>query len=628
MKLKIRLHTFICLFLCTTYHSVYSDESSINSKAFFKARAYYVNQNYIAAQQLFNELAYMHPANPVYKRYLDLIVKALPDSNNSRITTRTGMLEAVEEGWSLNHSALKQETEPNELISNSDKTLSLLDSTILDQLSFKDTPLNEVISILSDSVAERVLGGINIVLINPEEAMPTITLNVRAITLRKALELVLQAAQFLYDIEDGIVVVRPVRSSRWNLETVVFPVSRATIIRLTHTSKNTQKKGDTSADILSEEVTIKQFFQKAGIDFDAVDGSNLAFDGSQLIVTHAPRYIQRIRNLLSRYQSIGQVEIEAKFLEVQEGALEEIGFEWSAKRGMNIASTGGGATSSQSNLRTLGGAYATQAFSNGNGQVILNTGAGTNSRHEILNQPPRLPNAVNLANSALPLMHLYTRFNKLKLDVMIRALEQHSNSDLMSAPKLTVLSGKTAHIVIAQELRYPQAYGNVQSEVGANNLHGGGGAGVTIVAGTPKDFTMRNIGVEMDVTPTVEHNQTISLCLEPKVTEFEGFIEYGGQSLAISNGTSVSVPSGFFQPIFSTRQIQTEVTVFDGATVVMGGLTREEIKEVHDKIPILGDIPLIGKLFQSNGETVQKRNLLIFVTANLVSPSGMLSRNQ
>ena len=81
-----------------------------------------------------------------------------------------------------------------------------------------------------------------------------------------------------------------------------------------------------------------------------------------------------------------------------------------------------------------------------------------------------------------------------------------------------------------------------------------------------------------------------------------------------SNGpTSLTIPSGFYLPIFSTREISTEVTVFDGATVVMGGLTRDEVRTVNDRVPILGDIPGIGRLFRSEGETRQKRNLLIFV---------------
>jgi general secretion pathway protein D len=81
-------------------------------------------------------------------------------------------------------------------------------------------------------------------------------------------------------------------------------------------------------------------------------------------------------------------------------------------------------------------------------------------------------------------------------------------------------------------------------------------------------------------------------------------------------------PSGILVPIFSVRKVATKVTVFDGATVIIGGLTREEVKTVNDKIPVLGNIPLIGRLFQSSAESYQKRNLLIFVSANIVSPGG------
>lgn len=84
----------------------------------------------------------------------------------------------------------------------------------------------------------------------------------------------------------------------------------------------------------------------------------------------------------------------------------------------------------------------------------------------------------------------------------------------------------------------------------------------------------------MKVTPTVEEDDySISLDLNPKVTEFEGFVEYGGPSVAISGNTTVTVPPGFYQPIFSVREVTTKVTIWDGATLVMGGLTREEVKK-------------------------------------------------
>jgi general secretion pathway protein D len=106
---------------------------------------------------------------------------------------------------------------------------------------------------------------------------------------------------------------------------------------------------------------------------------------------------------------------------------------------------------------------------------------------------------------------------------------------------------------------------------------------------------MRNIGVEMIVTPLVEANDKFSFQLEPKVIEFEGFAEYGG--CCLSSNTTVTVLSGFYQPIFSTHEcIQ---NILNEAIFVMDGLTREEVKKVKDKVPILSDIQLIGRLFSS-----------------------------
>ncbi|MBO5255577.1 MAG: type II secretory pathway, component PulD, partial [Opitutales bacterium] len=120
----------------------------------------------------------------------------------------------------------------------------------------------------------------------------------------------------------------------------------------------------------------------------------------------------------------------------------------------------------------------------------------------------------------------------------------------------------------------------------------------------------------------------INLTLAPRVSDFEGFMSYGGTAVGIAGGYTVTVPAGFIMPVFSVREVSTTVTIFDGATVVLGGLTREEVISVNDQVPILGDIPLIGRLFKSKGESRQKRNLMIFVTANRISPGGSVHREQ
>ena len=82
------------------------------------------------------------------------------------------------------------------------------------------------------------------------------------------------------------------------------------------------------------------------------------------------------------------------------------------------------------------------------------------------------------------------------------------------------------------------------------------------------------------------------------------------------------------QPLFKVRSINTKVAIYNGATVVMGGMITENRREVEDKIPFLGDIPLIGRLFRSTYEMSEKRNLLIFVTARMVDPAGRTVNNE
>jgi general secretion pathway protein D len=77
------------------------------------------------------------------------------------------------------------------------------------------------------------------------------------------------------------------------------------------------------------------------------------------------------------------------------------------------------------------------------------------------------------------------------------------------------------------------------------------------------------------------------------------------------------------QPIFSTRKVTTNVSVWDGQTVVLGGLMREDVQKSEDKVPIIGDIPLLGRLFRTNVDQHIKRNLVIFVTAHLITPGGL-----
>jgi general secretion pathway protein D len=153
---------------------------------------------------------------------------------------------------------------------------------------------------------------------------------------------------------------------------------------------------------------------------------------------------------------------------------------------------------------------------------------------------------------------------------------------------------------------------------------------------TPTSFEKRDVGVSLEVEPQVgADNYTIDLSLSPEVVEFDGFVNYGSPVIGprfnpalvttgnpSGIGTFIITPNVMNQPIFSVRKVTTSVSIWDGQTVAMGGLIREDVQKVNDSVPILGDIPLAGRLFRSNVDQKIKRNLIIFVTARLMDAEG------
>jgi len=151
----------------------------------------------------------------------------------------------------------------------------------------------------------------------------------------------------------------------------------------------------------------------------------------------------------------------------------------------------------------------------------------------------------------------------------------------------------------------------------------------------PTTFEMRPTGVTLEVDPQVgPDSYTIDLSLAPEVVEFDGFVNYGSEITAagtdaLGNPTNVLVTDNRIDlPIFSTRRAATNVTIYDGSTIALGGLIREDVQTITDKVPIVGDLPYIGRLFRSNSDQHLRRNLVIFVSARLIDPSGMAFRDQ
>ena len=228
------------------------------------------------------------------------------------------------------------------------------------------------------------------------------------------------------------------------------------------------------------------------------------------------------------------------------------------------------------------------------------------------------------------------------LSMILHMLSQRSDTDLLSAPKVVTKGGQEATIKVVTIYRYPQDYDvTIQSTSSSSTSSitgtGSGSDGKILPMVEPQNFETQEVGVILTCTPDVSaEGQMINLQLTPKVIGEPTWRDYGmkvpmssvmsstAQMAALASGNEdmqwFTVPME--QPFFKERSIDTHVSIYNGATIVMGGLITEERKSMEDKIPFLGDIPFVGRFFRSRSEWSNKRNLLIFVTARLVDPRG------
>ena len=128
-------------------------------------------------------------------------------------------------------------------------------------------------------------------------------------------------------------------------------------------------------------------------------------------------------------------------------------------------------------------------------------------------------------------------------------------------------------------------------------------------------------GPILDVVPYVlSDGYTINLALIPSLTDFNGYDTPPTIPSVTGNLNVVQLP--VILPDFTVRQVVTTVNVWDNQTVVIGGLISSQIQDTKDKVPVIGDVPIIGRLFQSSSKDAVKKNLMIFVTATIVDPAG------
>ena len=507
-----------------------------------------------------------------------------------------------------------------------------LDEIIIPRLNFTDATVREAIEYLRDVSAQQDRDpadagdrGVNIVLkLDSAAASQTITIDLANIPLREALDYITRLANLKIKVEPYAVLIVPLTEPTDTLITKEYRVPPGFITSLpSGGGVDTGVGGDTAA-----RSGAKDFLESQGVQFPPGASANFLASSSRLIVRNTQENLDLVDALVeSSTGSVpSQVEIEAKFVEVSQRNLKELGFDWLLGQFAFPGGSGvfgaGGTVGNQFNSvapsDTVAGApFYPFLYPGTETPVGVNpitggnrTGAAAISANALdgllLGNPVTGPAAGVLALAGI--------FTNPQFQVVLRALNQKKGVDVLSAPKVTTKSGSSATVEVVREFRYPEEYEPPQIPQET-------GFGVQpITPATPTTFTMKPVGVRLEVEPTVgSDNYTIDLRLLPEVTEFEGFINYG--SPIINQGVVVT-PNVINYPVFSQRKVETSVSIYDGQTVALGGLIREDVQKVNDKTPLLGDIPMLGTLFRSQADQHIKRNLIVFVTATLMDPAG------
>ena len=414
----------------------------------------------------------------------------------------------------------------------------------------------------------------------------------------------------------------------------------------TGTGKDTEES--TGGHRLVNREGAKEFLESQGVQFPAGASAHFLPQSSHLIVRNTPDNLELVDAIVEQAGLAGpkQVEIEAKFVEINQNNLKELGFDWLLGQfnvGNHKIFAGGGTSGTGALVNPGDWPFVPSGSQVPIGQFPVTAGNRSGQFAISANAIDALLVPTMGSGSLAPgIFGLAGVFTDPQFQVVIRALNQKKGIDLLSAPKITTKSGQRAVIEIVREFRYPTQF--TEPKVPDIQSHGTTSSTTTTVAlpvvgpSTPSNFETRNTGVTLEVEPVVGPDGiTIDLNLVPQVVEFEGFINYGSPIktvnpallgfspstlLGMSTSSITLTDNVINQPIFSTRKVTTNVSVWDGQTVVLGGLMREDVQKVEDRTPIIGDIPLLGRLFRSNVDQHIKRNLIIFVTARLVNPAG------
>ena len=488
-------------------------------------------------------------------------------------------------------------------------------------------------------------------------------LSARFISLYDALKLVCDVTGMKFRIRGNIVMIVPSNDPDAELVTRSYNVLATLSERVSSAQSELGQGAAGGADttfMTTKSMDSKQdwkvFFQQMGVVWP--DGSSISYMATigKLRVTNTSEQLAVFEQVLEDLNVTPRlIEIEARFVEVSQKDLNSLGFEWLLNSDFSF--NAGSILDRSLGLKEQVSVPTRDAFGNlvpGAAPTIAQYPAGSTDHNMNLNAVDGNTYSTGnryLSTTGNPIsgegnssndkfMRVNAFLGNADLSMILHMLSQRSDTDLLSAPKVVTKSGQEAVMKVVTEYIYPTEFEVTISQQSSGGSLTGGSSGKPLAMVEPQNFEMREVGVILQVVPEVSaEGQMINLMLNPQVVSEPVWKNYGTRIPESTPQSVQNLVTGLWdtapttytelpmeQPFFHVRSVQTQLSIYNGATVVMGGLITEARTTIEDKIPILGDLPYIGRLFRTKSEQSEKRNLLVFVTARLVDPAGRAVR--
>ena len=386
------------------------------------------------------------------------------------------------------------------------------------------------------------------------------------------------------------------------------------------------------------------------------------------------------------------IKVTTKFVEVTQNNDEELSFDWVVNpfsiSNNGSAYLGGvtGANSSPSRtyqdfVTSPGACYGNNHRNNG-AWPVTNSNSLADSRDTITNGlmtgglrsgsgaitssnmdsllAGGSPGATSNDNASVApgILSLSGIYDSGSFQMIMRGLSQKQGVDMMNAPSLVLTPAEDvndspedssilspivddggARIEVIRRFIYPTGYSEPQiPDEGGTSL--GSTTNVTMsvpvaAPSNPDDWGVEEVGLVMVVkVEEAPRNNIIKFSrFIVRIVDFEGFVNYGSpivSGVATNNKVEeiVLTENRIDQPVFARKMVNTRLSLFDGHTVAIGGMIEDKVQKVEDKVPVFGDLPLIGRFFRSNAESHTRKNLTIFVTADIIDAAGKPVRNR